>query len=430
MYNFLIPAKVLEVLPEVEELLNIPGYSSARMKEVISVIAINTQKDGWSPIKMEYLRWLVPGANNYLSVLRDLGIVQRCGSYVPGVKSFRYRFNPTYLSKYVKLPIECPKLIRRLEGKYRGSENQNRKKRNSKAYPRQNQFIRELKIDPGALKVINQMMDIEKHNYSLAAYTRINNGQIYYKVDKTAGRFHSPVTNFPSELREFIRIRGRQLLNVDIKNSQPYFITVLLHDPGRIANLLKDEQLGMMLKTLQVKQTEDVRRYVSIVKGRFYEYLQKEFAKEGHAMPRKDVKEKAFQVLFGSSRRNSEYKKIFARKFPEVTRVFNLIKGDDYRQLSILLQKVEAHLVLDVILPKVYSEGIIAVSIHDSIMTTPDQIITVRGIMERELTKFVGFPPRLKVEFKTKEIEINRPHFSHFPSFNVEDREKIMYREG
>jgi hypothetical protein len=54
------------------------------------------------------------------------------------------------------------------------------------------------------------------------------------------------------------------------------------------------------------------------------------------------------------------------------------------------------------ILPRINKEhpGTIAVSIHDSVMTSvmTNDVIKVQKIMKEELTKFIGNVPRLKVE--------------------------------
>lgn len=105
----------------------------------------------------------------------------------------------------------------------------------------------------------------------------------------------------------------------------------------------------------------------------------------------------------------SKSRKVFAELFPEVYRVFSLVRGsqrgnkfNSYQRFSILLQRIEAHLVLDVIERKINEEypEIITLTIHDSIMTSlyTDHVQVVKEIMEEELTHFVGFKPKLKIE--------------------------------
>jgi len=59
-------------------------------------------------------------------------------------------------------------------------------------------------------------------------------------------------------------------------------------------------------------------------------------------------------------------------------------------------------LMLDVILKRIYRElpGTIAITIHDSIMTgvLTNNVEAIRKIMIEELTFFVGFAPKIKIE--------------------------------
>ncbi len=109
----------------------------------------------------------------------------------------------------------------------------------------------------------------------------------------------------------------------------------------------------------------------------------------------------------------SRQHEIFEKWFPSVYERFTIIKGhtrgnkfESFKRLAILLQSVEAFLVLDTILPRIYKEhpDTIAVTIHDSVMTSimTNDVEAVRAIMENELTNFVGFAPTLKIENKKK----------------------------
>lgn len=45
--------------------------------------------------------------------------------------------------------------------------------------------------------------------------------------DASGHRYHSPITNLPSFLRKHIRYNGERIISIDVKNSQPYFSTLL-----------------------------------------------------------------------------------------------------------------------------------------------------------------------------------------------------------
>jgi hypothetical protein len=73
-----------------------------------------------------------------------------------------------------------------------------------------------------------------------------------------------------------------------------------------------------------------------------------------------------------------------------------------YQRFAILLQSIEAHLMLDIILKRISQEhpGTIAITIHDSILTGlyTNNVEAVAQIMKEEFTKFVGFTPVLKID--------------------------------
>lgn len=405
---YIIPKNVLNILPEIEQAPpRITGFRISFLKEIISIIAFHVRRDeGDTPLKMEYLCKIIPKANQYIKYLIDGGIVKRNNNYSIGYTSYKYRFTPEYYSIYKILPVEDPKLIRRLQYKHL-------KRENSKKYPDQNKFIRNLTVDPEVLRFITpaRYPDIDKLNYALASITRILNKDIYYSVDSTAGRYHSNLTNFPSNLRPYIRINGQALLNIDIKNSQPYFLTILLTDPGKAIPYIRSPKFALISKRLKKLNTKDVRLYASLVKtGQLYEYMQGQFKEYNLNYTRDEAKDKIFKILFSRNSIHNKQKEIFKQEFPNVYKRVCELKGYDkskvifegYERLSVLLQTIESHLILNTILPRIYSEypKTIAVSIHDSIMTgiLTNDIKNVESIMNSELTEFVGISPLLKIE--------------------------------
>jgi hypothetical protein len=414
VYYQLIPEKVMEILPQVEEIMkDIPGYSIDNLKELISIVALHIRKDDddWTPLKSTYLRNIVPQADQYLKVLRDLNILERSSFACIGKSSYEYRFALAYKSHYLKFPLDNPKLIRRIR-KFQTSA----KKRNSKKYTGQNEFLRNLTIERDSLEFIKRIHEVGEYNYALSSITRILNGDIYFTVDNTAGRYHSNLTNLPKELRQFVRINGIPLKNLDVKNCQPYLSIILLTNPRKVANFTKISSFSLLLETLQVNQTEDVQRYISLViNGQMYEYLWDQFARRGLIFKSRDeVKRQMLIVLFGRNVINPPARKIFKELFPEVHRVFTLIRGYEkgskfinFKRFPILLQRIEAHIILELILIRIYIEypGTIAVTIHDSIMTAiyTNQVEIVKEIMLEEFTKFVGYSPKIKEEERKEE---------------------------
>jgi hypothetical protein len=107
---------------------------------------------------------------------------------------------------------------------------------------------------------------------------------------------------------------------------------------------------------------------------------------------------------------NRKARQIFMDNFPNVHRIFSKIRGrakgdkfENFKRFAILLQTIEAHLILNIIVKRICKElpGAIVMTIHDSIMTgiNNDHIEAIMKIMIDEFTRFVGYPPRISVEF-------------------------------
>ena len=92
-YYQLVPEKVNNLLWAIEQLIDIQGYDRDNLKEVISLVAIHVRKDNEAaPLKMNYIKRLIPQGDKYLAALIDLGVIERSGYYTPGQAAFRYKF--------------------------------------------------------------------------------------------------------------------------------------------------------------------------------------------------------------------------------------------------------------------------------------------------------------------------------------------------
>lgn len=409
-YYQLIPEKVLNVWPELCELLNdIPGFRDSYLKQAISIVAFSLQKGGEAaPLKMAYLKKVISQGDQYIKALLDVGILARFGGYKPGKASYKYRFAEGYESEYKTLKVTDAKLIRRIE-----ALELHLKRRNSKKYQEQNRWIRQLTIAPGWRDEITRIYgdhESEKKNYALSAVTRILNGNIYISIDSTSNRLHTNLTNFPKALLPFVRIASQQLTSLDIKNSQPLISGALLMNPARFSRYAKDPAFSMILRTLQIPVNEDIKRYVSLVnEGVIYEYLMKEFSRRGIEFTREQVKIEFLKILFDTNSHSNRHRKIFAELFPQVHRTFSVIRGDlkttnrfrNYKRFAILLQTAESHLINDCVVKRIsqqYPEIITATkydSVFSGILTSHAE--KVQAIIETEFLKLFGVIPKIEI---------------------------------
>ena len=417
-YYQLVPENIYNNLTEIENELKpkIKGYSSDNLKQVISIVAFNTRKNnGLAQIQMAYFKTMVAQGDKYLKGLIDLNIIQRTGRPIKGQTSYQYNFAPDYLSKYISLPLNNAKLIRRIEKVHST-------KKTVYGYSEQVKYLKQLTIVYDYTKFLETITDTNKYNSALSSATRILNGNITYSVDDTSGRFHSNITNMKKELRQFLRVNGEPLVNIDIKNSQPFLSTILLTNPKKVAHFTNNSAFSVLLQTLKVSNNEDVKKYISlVVSGQIYEYLMIKFEDNGLILDRSETKLQMLRIMFARNRSpknetNKKARQIFINEFPTVHKTFSKIRGTktgdkftNFKRFSILLQTIESHLLLKVILKRIKTEmpDTITITIYDSIMTgiLTNRANEVRDIMTDEIEFFVGYKPTIEIEDKVPKLK-------------------------
>lgn len=405
-FQFLVPGKLNEKLGLYgQNPPKIKSFNISYLEEIIYLICVKVRDNGYSQLKMSFLKNFVPHAEKYIKFLLEENIIVRDGFYHPGSKSYGYKFSPKYESIYQPYSITDTKLKLRIERTY--------KQIKFKGIAIQNKWIKDLNIDQEAMDFAKaKYTDLSSINYAIASIIQIQNNEKFYKIDRTSHRFHSNITVMPKELRCFLTIKNKHLIgNIDIKNSQPYFSTILLTSPNHVAKFAKGADLRLMLTHFQVKPNEDIDLYIDLVcKGMFYEYLIKEFAKRGVDYTRDQVKKEVMKILFDNNNHVSKSRKIFSELFPNVDKVFYRLRGnqkgnhfENYKRFAILLQTIESNVVLNIILKRLYKEhsDIIVLTIHDSFLCDSNLEI-VKEVMLEELKNYVGFSPILKTELLCK----------------------------
>ena len=275
-----------------------------------------------------------------------------------------------------------------------------------------------------------------QYKCALLNIQRIKAGYFNLSIDDNVKRLHSTISNFRGILRNCISFGGRKLLSLDIKNSQPYLSTVLLNklfwyiaeEYNNSTNLSinlfydrlfkdifnnKDNTLVsfVTLVNTYINQADsDLHRYKTLVQqGVFYKYLGDEFTKELGLdyRDKKYLKPIVFLVFFTHNsflaQHKAKHKRIFKNLFPDLYHIFSLIKKSDKTNLPRLLQRIESHLMLNVITKRIAAErkDLPIFTIHDSIVTTDDagNAEYIQRIMEEEFTKAIGFPPKFEIEY-------------------------------
>ncbi len=216
--------------------------------------------------------------------------------------------------------------------------------------------------------------DIDIYNRNKYSVECINDKHIFYHFDNY-GRMH---TNF-TILKSFIRkncllIDGEETHEIDIKNSQPLFLTKLIQDSGT--------------KWINVEEFQLFKELT--ITGKYYNYIMDSYG----ISDRGQVKELTYKVLFGRNGVNSKADKIFSSLFPTIHNFIKLYKkeNEDYKVLAYELQKAESNLIFNKIIRQImnlYPEMKL-VTVHDSIIIPRKYKDSVWAIFQTKLFEEFG----------------------------------------
>jgi hypothetical protein len=292
------------------------------------------------------------------------------------------------------------------------------------------EFVLKGKIDTeiaaGIIKASGN--DPAKDDYSwidVDYFEAINEKSItWFKVDSFGERCHSPFTTLESKYRKAIRFQGHEgqpLVNIDIKNSQPFFSAAI--GVGDLLDKVLPEFAALKPFVVELCDKPDYKLYLELcTSGGMYEYIGQMMDKS-----REQVKHQFFRaVLFSKSRVYGEDRvmlEIFKKAFPSVYLFFASIKkltaqdlpalkdilqekraklkssNNAYKILSCGMQRLESRLVTQLIAAKMIHEGVGPfLTIHDSYLVLPEHQATVIKIIEDTFRSFQTEPPLLSIE--------------------------------
>jgi hypothetical protein len=365
-------------------------------------------EDGWVPLKVAYLREVIPNrvVGKVRMALMNAGIIECDGRYIKGEKSMGYRLTSQYRVSARRAVCSDTRVAAKV-AKVRGTNF--RTDTRLPVHEHLLGWLRELNIDAREAKAIALSTPklAENADVHLTTIAMIADGHVEFSHCRQ-GRVHSIVTRTARELRAALRIDGQRLVNVDIVNAQPLLVSLLLHNHTNRKE--KGERGGSSTITMckcdnyfenryLQANADDARHYVDLCEnGVFYEYVEKHAGVVG--LSRSDLKKKVFRdVFFGRSQVVTDLTRFFAAEFPTIMGVIRSVKRRDYCDAGRTLQKIESGLMIHKVCRRLMLEhpAVPVITLHDSIMTTPENVELVRSVMAEEFER-VGLHPKFKLE--------------------------------
>jgi len=392
----------------------------------LTVMQIQHKKDEYFYLNIKYLKSVTASnIDRYTKILKNGEFIISDESYEVGVKSLKYKLNLKFIKGISKIELKPDnKLSKKLLKKiYQKKAHYNRLEPHLRLMKDK---LMKMELD---YKKANKWIETNANDAQILSYlTSINlledKRRRYFKRNKTNGRLDTNLTNFKSDLRQFII---GDYVSIDLKNSQPFLLGVLLdtiiNNKDTLCCYLQKDKL---IKTFGIKRIKAVSKfhqnqekakmvnlrlfYDSVLNGNLYDDFIKYYSDD---IARKEVKDIMFKVLFSRNEYYKGYrkiipyqedKKVFASVYPAVYEVVKALKVGDNKLLPIYLQRLESYLFIDCIAKELVDNGIIPLTIHDSVIVkTKDQAKTIE-IMNDVFMKQIGIIP----SFETKNLKNNK----------------------
>jgi hypothetical protein len=198
----------------------------------------------------------------------------------------------------------------------------------------------------------NNKIDDYKYFKNIFTIKNIYNKNIYF-INDDYGRIHTNYTILKRDIRKkYLTIDGLPVVEIDIKNSQPLF-------------------LGLLLSKHMDKNDLEYKNYISLVSnGIFYEYFLDRYGEL--FINRNDIKIMIYKVFYGKNNHKSKMNMLFKENFPLIYDFIKKYKENNksYKSLSHTLQKTESDFLFKTVIKDIHDKfpHVTLITIHDSIM--------------------------------------------------------------
>ena len=392
--------------------------------------------DNYVPLKFDYLREVIP-ERVILPLKRALiaeEVIECDGYFIEGRKSLGYRLGEKCRkARIIRIAISDQVTAK----KVRANRQSTYKKVRLDVHVWLRNKFKQLNVDlPLAVSLLSG-----HHRFELVKIPveQIADNDTEFSVCRY-GRVHSSLTRCSKRIRPALRVSGESLVMLDIANSQPLFLSLLIINFRRQGNKTfgyvtfaknstnqyrdidkiieetissstsiqeslttpsiytvyttsnesnTEEQLltqqdirttGVLPQVISVNRdflASDEQYFVTICEqGKLYRTLKEEMEEQEMPLLHR-VKNELFKVLFGSNHLKSRMKDVFKELFPSVAEVIRVHKTKDYRFLPRLLQNIEANFIINTVCRRIMLE-----MPEVPVFTIHDSILTTRPYVE------------------------------------------------
>lgn len=376
------------------------------------------------------------------------GLVETDNHYIRGRKSIGYRLGPALEgTRWHRHYCADKRMIKRFE-KYKEAVNTPAGFR-LPVHHHLSDWCRRIEIDQDlADEAIERMRSAEasvpegkqpKSEVAAHQLDAIRQGLLHHTVCQY-DRFHSNYSSVCREIRGCLKYRGAPLHEIDIVNSQPFFLSVLLlevclnsfncqsivdidrnslNDHDLIVSYMSREQgeeeekagttpylFGLSTpkeywppngdnqpQWYETFVPEDMRRLMDdVANGGFYERFVDETG-----LARDEVKVKVFQVIYGRTRlmTDTEVGQAFRKLCPTAFTILKKIKTTKgHAWVGQEMQRREARIVIGTVCERLRADhpDIPVITIHDSLMSTEEHLPTIEALLREEFGRYPRQP--------------------------------------
>lgn len=472
--------KVKEKLPFANFKIGIALYYLSLISSVPSRKKDKLYYKGYVPLHHQFLKSINYQYRKYFDYFLQIGILEKLSYDTWRGRSNRYRFNYKLIKKegveYLNFDyfnFEIPSIGRRQK---LGFPAENALKTcphltqwfDHGLYIDYEQFLKDsenkFSINRFRDEAENYAMITKAQNYFYQAYELKEQSFRISRNPDTDNRFHSNLTNLSREIKKYVRYQDEEIVGLDVKNSQPYFLILFIENitknfpevgekiDYRVERMRKifrkvyNNKSTMMQRLSQCASTIEFSEEFNQIKdailsGKYYEFLGEVFddIKPDRIVKGQEIYERSFfdknanrnvkkvfigkrelmkkvsmQLLYTPLKRPSEYYVIFKKQYPLLCQFMEILKSsgegqDSFKKFSQLLQHYEADCLLDFVTKQVGDKypDMPLFTIHDSISTTWMWFPILQEEVFCLMNEYSdGMPPKLSVESWNPDFDI------------------------